>query len=367
MESWHEPLTLSDFNIKIYLDTNILCYYLDEEYPTLNKTLDFFRNSEFITLLSSEIVLLELVSVRKRVLYFQRVVDQFPAEFPDKSDERRNLWKDFIKHYKDYSGLPYRDIKLEIKKQVFDEINGLKNLYPKIEFERNTFHNQFYEPCANLILNTNFSRADSLVLISALLPAPEEPEVFIYLLTKDRAMIAEYSQPDLDVIFNEIDLTTPVAERVTSVKVTEKHSLNLTDSVSEHSLYTYLKEKIKILLTQRNENYFLGKTITPHSPQSLPKNCVGFRLLANKELHNNIHLIIVSKDLDFVYNVKVPIEEFHNRTKIEQYPASFDNPPNISFLAFDFEGDNQIPTKPEIITRLRESGHLVFVHPNSLI
>jgi hypothetical protein len=110
---------------------------------------------------------------------------------------------------------------------------------------------------------------------------------------------------------------------------------------------------------------FLGYTYVPDDLSTSPANCVDFKLQANTSLNNNAYLTIIGRNLDFVYNVKVPIQEFWNNSRIQTYPFNHNETRNISFTSFDYdENDNVIPTNPEIINRLRENGHLVFLQPD---
>jgi hypothetical protein len=56
---------------------------------------------------------------------------------------------------------------------------------------------------------------------------------------------------------------------------------------------------------------------------------------------NEVNLTIISKNLDFVYNVKVPIKEFWNNAPIETYPFINEEIRNIAFASLDYENDEK--------------------------
>lgn len=364
MEPWSEPIPTNNFIIKFFLDTMILSFCLDNKYVCLNKTISFLLKSEFAAVISSEIVLLELASLRKRLFYLQAIKTKFPQIFKDGSSDLIKLEK-IVMSYGDYSKLPYNDVKDKIKEVVLNEINVLRTSTPKIEFDSNTFHNNIYEYTANLILSSNISRADGMVLISALLPAPEEPEEHLYLITKDRDFVNECNAVDLESTLNNLGLIKPEIERITSLVLSNGTHLDLTNSFHENRVEAFWIEKIKELLVQKNPNLFLGYTYVPHNLVGSPANCVDFKLNADTPLNKNLTLLIISNSLDFVYNVKVPVSDFWNNKSIENYPFKSNEVKNISFCALDYDGDDIVQTNSSIISRLREPGHLVFTNPFS--
>lgn len=142
--------------------------------------------------------------------------------------------------------------------------------------------------------------------------------------------------------------------------------LDLTNPFHEKRVEAFWIEKIKQLIIQKNPQLFLGYTYVPRDLTGSPDNCVDFKLNAATPLDKNLTLTIISRSLDFVYNVKVAVNDFWNNQSIESYP--FENPEirNISFRSFDYDGDNIIPTSADIIRRLREPEHLVFINPFSI-
>lgn len=386
MESWSEPFS-NYFTIRIFLDTNILSFYIDKDYASLNRALEILADSDFAVLLSSEAVLLELANVRKRFHHIQAVKSKFPKEVDNKPKNnsitfriaqffitlgRTNLSpsmdikkiSETIKKSEDCAELPYLDIKDDIKIKVLQEINDLKR-DPKIEYDNNKFHAEMYEKSAEICLSSTISRHDSLVLISALLPEILKPETHILILTKDKDFTMAFKDFGLEETLKNLGLVKPIIERITSLSLTtgKQTQIDLTNIQIEEDISNFWIKKLIELILQKNKSLFLGYTYVPSDLSTSPANCVDFKLQANTPLNNNANLTIISRNLDFVYNVKVPITEFWNNSRINTYSFIHNEIRNISFTSFDYEGDIEVPTKPKIITRLRENGHLVFLQP----
>ncbi len=388
MESWSEPIP-SDFTIRIFLDTNILNFYIDKEYESLNRTLEILAESPFTVLLCSDAVLLELANVRKRLHHIKAVENKFATAMTSKKFKDRvprslqrilklispsllplsntldieKIYKE-IKRTEDCRELPYKEIKDDVKTKVRNEINDLKR-DPKIQYDNNKFHEKMFEKSFEICLSSTISRHDSLVLISALLPEIRKRESHILILTKDKDFTTAFRDFDLKSILENLELIKPNIERITSLFLASgiRTHLDLTRTNTDEHIYNFWTKKLIELILEKNKEIFLGYTYVPNDLRASPDNCVDFKLQANTPLENDINLTIISRDLDFVYNVKVPVKEFWNNSPITKYPFTHNDVRNISFKSLDFDGDNKVPTKPEIICRLRENGHFVFVQP----
>ncbi|MDQ3130497.1 MAG: hypothetical protein M3Q99_07025 [Acidobacteriota bacterium] len=387
MESWSEPFS-NYFTIRIFLDTNILSFYIDKDYESLNRALEILADSPFAVLLSSEAVLLELANVRKRLHHIQAIKNKFPKEVDNKPKNNSFTFRiaqffitlgrthsttsmdikkiyETIKRSEDCAELPYLDIKVDVKNKVLQEINDLKR-DPKIEYDNNKFHAEMYEKSVEICLSSTISRHDSLVLISALLPEILNPETHILILTKDKDFTTAFRDFGLETTLNNLGLIKPNIERITSLSLTTgiQTQIDLTNIKTENHINNFWVKKLIELILQKNKSLFLGYTYVPDDLSTSPANCVDFKLQANTPLNNNANLTIISRNLDFVYNVKVPIEEFWNNSRINTYPFIHNEVRNISFIAFDYgANDSVVPTNPLIISRLRENGHLVFLQP----
>ncbi|WP_108823574.1 hypothetical protein [Dysgonomonas sp. Marseille-P4361] len=66
----------SKHRVSIFLDTNILADILDETFESLNYSINYLKESSFVTLKSSHYVIFELIEVRKREHFLRNVVDE---------------------------------------------------------------------------------------------------------------------------------------------------------------------------------------------------------------------------------------------------------------------------------------------------
>lgn len=362
MEAWSEELP-NDFLARLFLDTNILCYYLDSEYPSLNESLDLLFDSQFVALLSSHAVLLELASLRKRLHYFRRVLNYFPHIYSRGSDDTKKLWGK-INNYKDCPELAYNCVRDDVKRTVLREINDLRESCPQIDFEYSKYHEGLYEPAANLVLSSNFSRHDSMVFVSALLPLKDQPESGLYFTTKDKDLVTHTSDAELRQLCNDLGLFRPMAERITSLRDIPNRTVNLTKPISSATIKTFWAFKILELLKFRNADYYIGATTAPITT-GWPDNAVPFKLEKGCTLKPGASLVVIGKDLDFVYNIKVPINEYRNLGPPLTLPFTATEKTKLSFLSFDYDSGVIVPTSATIIARLREAGHLIFINPDS--
>jgi hypothetical protein len=364
MEPWSEELP-ADFLARLFLDTNILCYYVDADFPSLNRSLDLLFKSPFVSLLSSQAVLLELASLRKRLLYFRRVLHYFPGTYSAGTAITQKLWLK-INRYQNCPELLYRAVRDDVKRAVLAEINELRESCPQIDFEYSRYHEGLYEPAANLVLSSNFSRHDSLVFISALLPAHMQPENGLYFTTRDGDLITLTGDAELGQLCLELGLNKPLAERITSLRAATGGTVNLTLPMTDAQLESFWKAKIIELLLFKNQDYYLGTTFAPHSPAGWPANAIPLKLAKGRSLIAGASLLVIGKDLDFVYNIKVPVDEYHQSGTPVVLPFTAAKVTNLSFLSFDFDGVSIVPTPHAIVDRLRDGEHYVFVNPDSL-
>jgi hypothetical protein len=361
MQPWSDtPVT--EFKIKFFLDTNILSYILDKTHSGITDSIQLLGQSEFVDLVSSRFVIFELAGIRKREHYLRQIVH---AQSGTGNVNMSSLLK-----YRDGFSAPELDfskIKDQIKQEVESEIETLINIH-YIDYKGNLLHDGLLEPTVEVCLSTKISKEDSLVLISALLPEKQKPETKISLITKDKQFTEAYEDFDLEPIFKSFSLTKPLVEHIKGISLSDGTTVNLTLSTDDARLPAFWIDKIKEMIIEKNKHLYLGKTMAPHSPGKLPQNCVCFKLNANTDLPKNIVVTFISNSLDFIYSTKVAIEEFWNNARIETYPYSSQEIANIAFLANEKNDNNDlVPIDLDIVQRLREENHLVFIHPDSYL
>ena len=188
------------FQINFFLDTNILCYLIDNTFPTLTAFITVLKEMPVVQLYSSEYVLAELFEVRKKEDYFHEVWDR------SKKDGKFINISSFIKYNKRYEIPDYEyegDLAETVKKKVNEDIEKITNDF-KIDF-LNNFNDRLLDPMKRICLSTKISREDSLVLVSSVYKnSIEEVSERVILLTGDKDFYdwANKSRDEISTAFN---------------------------------------------------------------------------------------------------------------------------------------------------------------------
>jgi len=359
MQPWSDLPVISDFKIKFYLDTNILSYILDNTYTGITTSIQLLGQCEFSDLVSSRFVIFELAGIRKKEHFLREALNI-------QSGTGTTNLSSLLKYKDEYSSsaVDFSLIKDQIKLKVEQEIDNIINTY-FIDYKGNLLHDELLEPTVEICLSSKISKEDSLVLVSALLPERHKPEEKICLITKDKQFTKAFSEFNLEPILQAFSLNKPSVEHIDGIGLSDGANVNLTNQADDIRLPGFWIDKIKEMILEKSRRLFLGKTFVPHS-QNLPANCICFRLNPNTHLPNNISLTFISDALDFIYSIKIAIPEFWHSGAITQYPFQSPTAQNISFLGYETDVNNvPIPIPANIMARLREANHLVFIHPDS--
>lgn len=344
------------FRVNIFLDTNILIDIIDKSYENLNHVLNFCKTSNFVTLKSSHYVMFEMVENRKWA-HFSSIVTNLDREI-DLSKKKYN-W--------DINGINYLDHKSGIKKKVLEEKKQIFDDFT-IVWEENVLHNQLLEPTLDLCLESTISREDSLVLLSAVYPKENQKEDQVLLVSRDIDFKRSYDRSDIDDIFSRHELNKPEmiqTESLTCVTHPRIINLNARDHHSKEEVENYWKIKLCEIIIEKNTDTFLGYTYSNTSVKG--ENCIFFKLDKNKKLYSGIGLVLIGKDLDFVYSTNI-ISEFWNNSVIDSYPfLDESNQSNISFKPYDKNENGDIIEfqDKELLSKIRKKGNLVFINKDT--
>jgi hypothetical protein len=360
METWSDKPT-SEFKIKIYLDTNILNFLLDITYPHLNEFIEKLKNSNFIDLVSSNFVILELTGVRKREHYFREAINF------------RNVHGEVnissLLKYKERYKIPNFDfysVQRDIEIKVNEDLKKIANDF-EINYSSNKFHENLFSPAIEIILKTKISNQDGIVLISSVYPDDIIKENFLLLLSKDDEFteICINADTNYKSVFSNQNLTKPLVENIQQINNHSNENSNR-NLLQESANDEFVRNKILALIKLKNENRFLGTTAPCGNGPGVPEDIIGFILKEGKILKNDIYLTIIGKNLDFIYTTKIMINNFYNNTPITEYPFSSTTPQDITFKIKDKNAKDEIvPLDIAIINKLRETGNLVFSSPDS--
>lgn len=360
MESWSDLPVRERFRIKFYLDTNILAYLVDNTFSGLTYTINFLKDSVFADLISSKYVIFEFVGIRKKEHYLREMVKS------STSGTGQINMSSLLKYRDDFNApeVDFNSVKDSIKDNVLNELEIITNNF-EIDYGKNLLHDSLLLPTFEITLSSKISRHDALMYVSSIWADTLCREEFIFIMSNDESFVKNCSDPSLDMVLEQHNLHKPHVEWLKSMKEKDEHRLSLTISSHDSQLNTYLPTKLKELIIEKNQQYFLGKTIHPGNGLGFPKNVVCFMLPENTELNNNLYLTIIGKDFDFIYSTKLPVKEFYDQVPIQNYPLKKDITTDISFRPLEYDSNGiQNPLPRNIVNRLRETGNLIFINPD---
>ena len=341
------------FRINFFLDTNILCYLIDNTFPTLTAFITTLKEMPVVQLYSSEYVLVELFEVRKKENYFHEVLER------SKKDGKFMNISSFIKYNKRYEIPDYEyegDLAEAVKKKVNEDVEKITNEF-KIDF-LNSFNDRLLGPMRGICLSTKISREDSLVLVSSVYKnSVEEVSERVILLTGDKDFYdwATNSRAEISTAFNPGK--TPDIVHISSLG---KGVAGYTGGTQ--SLKTEI-ENVEELATQYVMSYLmdtykdrlLGKVVIRECDNA-PKHLIAFKAetrLNDKELYT----IILTKNLSFLYSPKPKSKLYHSGKQIE---VPFSPEGGRSIVTFVCDEDDE-----EVFKAVNVEGNLVFIHPDS--
>lgn len=363
MEPWSDLPVNEKFRIKFYLDTNILAYLLDNTYSGLVQTIEYLNSSVFADLVSSMYVIFEFVGIRKKEHYLREVV------INSTSGVGQVNMSSLLKYRDDFSA-PEADfnlVKVGIRQKVMQELQDITNNFG-IEYNTSILHNDLLSPTFDITLSTKISRHDALMYVSSIWTDTSSKEQFVFIMSNDETFVKNCADVSINPILTAYNLQKPNVEWLRSMQENGAHKLSLTASADNIHLATFLPSKLKELIVKKNKQYLLGKTIPCGNGSGFPTNVVCFTLNQNTVLNPNLYLTIIGKDLDFIYLTKLPITSFWNQHEITAYPFQSDSTTNISFRPMETDDNgNQVPLQTNVLARLRETGNLVFINPDSVV
>lgn len=342
------------FQINFFLDTNILCYLIDNTFPTLTAFIKALKEMPVVQLYSSEYVLAELFEVRKKEDYFHEVWERA------KKDGKFINISSFIKYNKRYEIPDYEykgDLAEAVKKKVNEDVEKITNEF-KIDF-LNSFNDKLLGPMKGICLSTKISREDSLVLVSSVYKnSTEEISERVILLTGDKDFYdwATSSKSEISTVFNpgktpDIEhigsLGNGVASYTGGIQSLKTDIENVEDLAIQY-VTSYLMDTYKDRL--------LGN-VTIRECADAPKHLIAFK--AETDLKDNeLYTFILTKDLSFLYSPKPISKLYHCGNQIE-VPFSPEEGNDIVTFVCD-ENDE------EVFNAVNVEGNLVFIHPDSI-
>lgn len=355
MEKWSAQL--DKFRINIFLDTNILCYLIDNTYPTLSGFIKALATIPVVSLYSSEYVLSELIEVRKKEDYYQQVVKQ------SKKDGRYINISSFIKHNKRYD-IPHYPYEGPLVKPVVSKMNKEIEKIVKcfgISFD-SKFNDNLLEPMKGVCESTKISREDSLVLITSLFRRGIKVSASkVILLTNDDAFEkwCNESKQELNTVLTQKGLSMPFVESIRTLGSMFGENETRRDLRNEGNPKEIAKEFVTKCLLKMFEDSFIGEVTPAKNAPKAPVHTL-FVKMKTHSLENRIYTIIIDKDLNFLYCPQKQADFYYKNNSIGDSMVRGERRITLGYVCDLRKGEREI-----IFQKLNQRGNLVFIHPDS--
>lgn len=331
----------SNFRVRLFLDTNILIYLVDENsFDNLKNAIQFLSSSDFVDLVTSHYALIEFIQIRKQEHYLRKLVDA-----------KINLTTAFNYHKKfDAKEINFNDIIDEIQYNIKQEIESLENTH-FIMSNENVLKQNLFNISKKICLNSKISIYDSLLIASSLSPLSD------YIWTNDSDLSEFFQYERLEKLFQEWDLKQPKIENIKKVTSKSGKEFNLVNNEQKkkvEEINILCQEKILEIIKEKNENLYLGELFTKECGSG---DIVCFELEKGKKITKDMFFTIIQKDLGNIYHSS-KVSEFRNE-KENKLILPFIAKSNIK-ISFKWESISKVSN----IKQLKKAGNLLFINPD---
>lgn len=337
------------FKLKIFLDTNILCYLVDKTYDALQLFIKKLSQIPIVDLVSSEYVLLEFIGVRKQENYFQEALKKA------NSNGKIISISSFLRYNKRYDipNFPYEELRQIIAENITKEESIIINDY-KITFSC-SLNKYLLKPTHDICLVSKISKEDSLVLCSALYESDVTVNEKIILLTNDKDFHSWYNESSQEIssALASIVKEKPQLEHIDKIHWDGGGDISLRNEIPSEQIEQFVVGYIKHLFIEYYYNYYIGSTCS--CPPTLPEKCIGLKV--KNECENQIYVIIISKELNTVYCSPHKIDLYHKNQSVGARFIPHEGNNEASFVLEENDSEK--------LLKLRAEGNLVFRHPDN--
>lgn len=346
-----KSIEVQGFKIKVFLDTNILCYLVDKTYDSLEYFIRRLSKIPIVELVSSEYVLLEFIGVRKQENYFQEALKKA------KLSEKTISVASFLTYNKRYDvpNYPYKDIKQVISDNIKKEESIILKEYG-ITFSC-PLNRNLLKPTHDICLISRISKEDSLVLCSALYEKDAQTiNEKIIILTNDKDFHDWYaeSSEEIQSILSGVVKENPQLDHIDQISWKGGGNISLRRNVySIEEINDFTTKYIKNIFIEYYSDFYIG--ITCLCSPTTPDKCIGLKVA--KICKNQIYAIIISKDLDFIYCTPHKIDMYHHNRSVGKEFIPQDGENKVSFMLNE--------PSPELLQKLKTPENLVFLHPDN--
>lgn len=334
------------YRVNVYLDTNILIDYVEGQFPLLNRSIEYLAQCPFVTLRSSHYVLFEFTEVRKAQLFWEKADPGKTRPFDNKvKSEIKTSWK--------YNNVEYAAFKGDITGLVLAELELFRTKLG-IDFDEHVLHENLVYPTSSLCLATKISREDCLVMVSCMHPDEELKLDHCLLLTRDAQYYKAVQENDADVkkVFEDNDLEPPILIRTENLQDEGSGTqYNLYNDIAETNIEEFWRGLILSNIKRNMVSQYVGQTYS-FGADGIAAECIYFEMDGDdKTLRDSEGLYFIGRELSLRTVIAGPFEYWNNGNAVS-LPHS-----NADFPKYSFRKEG---ISPDILTKLRETGNLVF-------
>lgn len=336
-----------NYRINVYLDTNILFDYVENQFPLLTKSIDFLAQCPFVYLRSSHYVLFEFTENRKIKLFWEKADPTKSEEYGKVKYKIKQSWK--------HNNREYTEFREDITKQVEIELEMFRNQL-RIDFDEHVLHEGLVYPTNSLCLQTKISKEDCLVMVSCMNPFKDTRLDHCLLLTRDEQYYKAYNENTVESnkVFNDNGLQQPMLIRTEELSLGGRSpQYNLYDNNGKTDIENYWKALISNVLRSIRSVEYVGTTYE-HGATEAAKKCLFFKMDgSDKTLKESSGLFFVFNDLTKATILSGPFDFWNNNERVA-LPHSNPEFPKYSFKTEGLDAD--------LLSKLREKGNLVFYY-----
>lgn len=347
-----------NFRIKIALDTQILAYWVDKTYPNLCLFIEELTKSPFVDIVCSRFAIYEFVGIRKVEHYLRCLVYK---------TTKNNATPNFSSALKYKNGfdnpeIRYLEVSSEIKKKIEEELKQIDNLLD-VDYHTLTFPNRLWEPHQDLVLSTRMSKEDSLLLMSSIFNDEFKEEDYLVLLTND-GQFYDAIRKESGEVFQRHKLTKPKVYSLKEMNIGGTTINLVSDKKEEEIIKDFTTKFILERIKEKNEKLYIGKV--KRCPEKYKGKLLCFGLEADT-LGNNLYLSVLSEKLEYLYNIKEPLTDFHygrEGKRIENTYTPIKENKDSRNISVKVKENGDYLSK-ENYSKISKTGDLVFIHPDT--
>ncbi len=314
--------------------------------------------SPFVDIVCSRFAIYEFVGIRKVEHYLRCLVYK-----PTENGATPNF-SSALKYKNEFNNpeIRYLEVSSEIKEKIEEELKQIDNLLD-VDYHTLTFPNRLWEPHQDLLLSTRMSKEDSLLLMSSIFNDEFKEEDYLVLLTNDGQFYRSI-QDESGEIFQKHNLTKPKVYSLKEMNI-EGTTINLvSDKKEEEIIKDFTTKFILERIKEKNEKLYIGKV--KRCPENYKGKLLCFGLEADT-LENNLYLSVLSEKLEYLYNIKEPLTDFHygrEGKRIENtYTPIKENKDSRNISVKVKENGDYL--NEENYSKISQTGDLVFIHPDT--